>query len=306
MISITTVTLRALPDTLPIPGLSAPGVGASLFQLDWPARPDTTTTHGMNSTPVWAVFSERPEHLVPALRSGVVHADLDTVAPGLDLLIWPLPDLDLDLTGAGGGVGGDPMAWVHAVTRMVLTRLQGWLARSETSTHLLILTRHAVAISAADRSPDLGHAAVWALIHSAQNEHPNRISVLDTDDSAASAGVLLGVATRILTGGEPQLALRRGITHIPRLTPASTLSLPPTPTWQLVTTGKGDLTNLAVLPAEPAAVLAAGQIRVAMRACGLNFHDVVVALGAISDEGLGGRRRGGGRDRRGCERLLRG
>ena len=31
-----------------------------------------------------------------------------------------------------------------------------------------------------------------------------------------------------------------------------------------------------------------GQIRIQVRAAGLNFHDVVVALGAIADEGLGG------------------
>ena len=35
-------------------------------------------------------------------------------------------------------------------------------------------------------------------------------------------------------------------------------------------------------------MLGPGQIRVQIRAAGLNFHDVVVALGAIADEGLGG------------------
>ena len=35
-------------------------------------------------------------------------------------------------------------------------------------------------------------------------------------------------------------------------------------------------------------MLGPGQIRVRMRAAGLNFRDVVVALGAIADEGLGG------------------
>ncbi|WP_415823752.1 MDR/SDR family oxidoreductase, partial [Mycobacterium basiliense] len=62
---------------------------------------------------------------------------------------------------------------------------------------------------------------------------------------------------------------------------------PPTPSWQLGTTGKGDLSNLALLPAEPETELSAGQIRVEIRAAGLNFHDVVVAVGAIPDEGLG-------------------
>ena len=48
------------------------------------------------------------------------------------------------------------------------------------------------------------------------------------------------------------------------------------------------MANLALVPTDPAAVLAPGQIRVRIRAAGLNFRDVVVALGAIADEGLGG------------------
>ncbi|WP_459758560.1 MDR/SDR family oxidoreductase, partial [Mycobacterium riyadhense] len=65
------------------------------------------------------------------------------------------------------------------------------------------------------------------------------------------------------------------------------LTPPPAPAWQLGTLGKGDLTNLALVPTDPLTELAPGQVRVAIRAAGLNFHDVVVALGAITDEGLG-------------------
>ena len=46
------------------------------------------------------------------------------------------------------------------------------------------------------------------------------------------------------------------------------MSPPASPCWHLVTTGKGDLTNLALEPAEPVAVLGAGQIRVEVRAWG--------------------------------------
>ncbi|OSC34959.1 hypothetical protein B8W66_23505, partial [Mycobacterium decipiens] len=48
------------------------------------------------------------------------------------------------------------------------------------------------------------------------------------------------------------------------------------------------MANLALLPTQPHTVLGPGQIRVAVRAAGLNFRDVVVALGAIAEEGLGG------------------
>jgi NADPH:quinone reductase-like Zn-dependent oxidoreductase/acyl carrier protein len=150
----------------------------------------------------------------------------------------------------------------------------------------VIITRHAVSVSAYDGAPDLAHAAAWALIRTAQNEHAERIILLDTDDTTATADGLLAIASTP-PAAEPQLALRNGVAHIPRLARISTLT-PPNGPWQLGTSGKGDLTNLTLLPADPPNTLAAGQIRVQVRAAGLNFHDVVVALGVISDEGMGG------------------
>ena len=61
----------------------------------------------------------------------------------------------------------------------------------------MVLTRHAVSISVYDRAPDLAHAAVWALIHSAQNEHPGRITLLDTDDTAATEHALFNVLAAV-------------------------------------------------------------------------------------------------------------
>ncbi len=111
--------------------------------------------------------------------------------------------------------------------------------------------------------------------------------MIDTDDTAASDHNLVAAVSQ-RPAGEPQLALREGTLHIPRLTPSVTLTPPLTPAWKLDTTAKGDLTNLVLVETDPSAPLGAGQIRIQVRAAGLNFHDVVVALGAISDEGLGG------------------
>ncbi|MEK1165546.1 zinc-binding dehydrogenase, partial [Mycobacterium ulcerans] len=86
---------------------------------------------------------------------------------------------------------------------------------------------------------------------------------------------------------ENQLAIRRDTIHIPRLTRTAVLTPPDSGPWRLDTTGKGDLANLALLPTAHTA-LASGQIRIDVRAAGLNFHDVVVALGLIPDDGFGG------------------
>ena len=72
----------------------------------------------------------------------------------------------------------------------------------------------------------MAHAAAWALIHSAQSEHPQRILVLDTDDTAATEQALLATVAR-WPAGEPQLVLREGSAYLPRLTRVPALTAPP-------------------------------------------------------------------------------
>ncbi|WP_191499994.1 SDR family NAD(P)-dependent oxidoreductase, partial [Mycobacterium simulans] len=275
VVTVTTLILRALPDWVTHQA-ATPALRDGLFQLDWPALPRDTFPEAEVS-PTWAVVAADPDHLAPGLRAAPIHADLSHPAlSDADLVIWALP-----VTQTEQALDG-----VRTLTRYTLAQLQCWLARPDTlNTHLVILTRHAVAISAHDRAPNLGHAAAWALIHTTQNEHPGRIRLIDTDHTTAGLiDVLAGLSN---PAAEPQLALRHGSAHTPRLTPATSLTPPLTPTWQLGTTGKGDLSNLVLVPTEPISELAPGQIRVAIRAAGLNFHDVIVALGAIPDEGMG-------------------
>ena len=69
----------------------------------------------------------------------------------------------------------------------------------------------------------------------------------------------------------------------PRLARAAgTLALPDAPPWRLDCPVKGTLDSLTLVP-HPAAAgpLAAGQVRVAVRAAGLNFRDVLDALGML-------------------------
>ncbi|ORA09347.1 hypothetical protein BST12_27795, partial [Mycobacterium angelicum] len=276
VITVTTVTLRSVPDSLPQP-TAVPALRDSLFQLDWPALPPDTFP-AADASATWAVVSDEAGAPAPALRSATSHTDLsDPDLAHADLVIWVLPPADGEQ---------DPVGQVHALTRHTLTQLQHWLARSDVAgTHLLVLTRHAVATSTHDRAPDLAHAAAWALIHATQNEHPGRIGLLDTDGTTDGlTDILAAVGRRV---AEPQLALRHGSAHTPRLTPSISLIPPASAAWQLGTTGKGDLSNLTLVPTAAVDELAPGQIRVAIRAAGLNFHDVVVALGAIPDDGMG-------------------
>ena len=288
VITISALTLRAVSGQIGGPTPTA-GPSDSLFELSWPSMPDLPGPSEAQSEaqpPSWAVCTDAPEHLPAGLSNGTIHNDLATLTPCPDLVIWPLPRAK-ETAGEKAGGEADPLRRVHTLTRHVLAQLQSWLARPDTAnTRLMIITCRAVNVSAYDGVPDLAHAAVWALLHTAQNEHPDRIVLLDIDNTAASTDNLLAIVSTPPVG-EPQLALRNGVAHIPRLARTATLTPPDAPAWQLATTGKGDLTNLTLLPASPPSTLAPGQIRIQVRAAGLNFHDVVVALGAITDEGLG-------------------
>ena len=80
--------------------------------------------------------------------------------------------------------------------------------------------------------------------------------------------------------GEPQLVVRSGVAHAARLAPVAAgavLELP-AGAWRMTAGGGGTLEDLVVQPC-PRVELAAGQVRVAVAAVGVNFRDVLVALG---------------------------
>ncbi|MEU1056986.1 SDR family NAD(P)-dependent oxidoreductase, partial [Streptomyces sp. NPDC005876] len=187
---------------------------------------------------------------------------------------------------------------VHHVTHRTLEVLQAWLgAPALERTRLVVLTRGAVSVRDGDRlNPAV--AAAWGLVGTAQSEHPGRVLLLDTDTTAASADTLPALLAALLDGDEPQLALRDGVCHQRRLTRAGAdevLTAPAgEPAWELGTRAPGTLDGLALLPApEARAALPPGHVRIETRAAGLNFRDVLMALGmypgeiSIGNEGAG-------------------
>ncbi|MEE6138572.1 SDR family NAD(P)-dependent oxidoreductase [Mycobacterium sp. 050128] len=159
---------------------------------------------------------------------------------------------------------------VYAATHEALGVLQSWLAGGDAGP-FVVLTRGAVSVAGEDVT-DLAGAAVWGLVRSAQAEQPGRVVLVDTDGS-------LDIA-EVIACGEPQLVVRSGVAHAARLGAVgagAVLELPPGG-WRLAAGGGGTLEDVVVAPAAPAE-LASGQVRVAVAAVGVNFRDVLVALG---------------------------
>ncbi|WP_406323070.1 SDR family NAD(P)-dependent oxidoreductase [Streptomyces sp. NBC_01637] len=208
----------------------------------------------------------------------------------------------LDLTDGAGGAGREaatgrgPATAAEAaplrartLTARALDALQSWALQPELEpATLVVVTSGAVAVNGTDEIRDPAAAAVWGLVRSAQSESPDRIVLVDLDRDPASLEAL-GAA---LATGEPQLALRNGKASAPRLARGSDRALPvprDTAAWHLDVTERGTLAGLALVPGSGSAPLAEGQVRVAVRAAGVNFRDVMITLGMYpGDAALGG------------------
>ena len=88
----------------------------------------------------------------------------------------------------------------------VLRVVQEWLAGDHPDSRLLLVTRNAVAVLPTDEV-DLDAAGIWGFVRSVQSEHPDRVLLVDLDSTAPPPVV----------PGEPQVAVRGGDLHVPRL-----------------------------------------------------------------------------------------
>ncbi len=187
----------------------------------------------------------------------------------------------------------DPAKAAHSLTASALEEIQAFLSDPEQSqSRLAILTEGAIAQEEGE-SPDLPAAALWGLIRSAQSEHPGRLTLIDTDQSEASKEAL---PRALAIAEEPQIALREGEARVPRLSRAGSQSLraPEHGPWCLAAGDGGTLEGLSFREApEAVQALEPDEVRVSVRAAGLNFRDVLIALGvypgeaSIGSEGAG-------------------
>ncbi|WP_375489454.1 acyltransferase domain-containing protein, partial [uncultured Mycobacterium sp.] len=194
-------------------------------------------------------------------------------------------------------------AGIYERTHQALAALQAWLTERDSGT-LVVVTRGAVSVAGEDVT-DLAGAAVWGLVRSAQTEHPGRLVLADVDgprpttmqsaqrdeEESGNWSIDDAAMTAILGAGEPQVCLRAGQAYIPRVHTSGAvdgLLVPPADRpWRLGLTSAGTFENLTLEPVPNAdAPLEPGQVRVAIRAIGTNFRDVMITLGMFTHDAL--------------------
>ncbi|MGW0912844.1 SDR family NAD(P)-dependent oxidoreductase [Streptomyces sp. NPDC002784] len=262
------------------------GEADDLFRMDWVSLPVPEEVTGGG---VWAVLGAEDPYGVGAAVQGAGMAvdsypDLGGVRVGMEAGV-PAPELVFvcvpQVDGADGLAGA-----AQQVAADVLALLRDWLADEGLSdTRLVVVTRGAVAAREGEDVRDLVAAPVWGLVRSAQSENPGRFLLLDLDPaSELGADLVAEGVSAALEAGEWQLAVRGGDVLVPRLARASSGAalVPPAGerAWRLDTVASGTLDGLALVPApEATEPLAAGQVRIAVRAAGMNFRDVLISLG---------------------------
>ncbi|WP_240003685.1 type I polyketide synthase [Streptomyces cinnamoneus] len=182
---------------------------------------------------------------------------------------------------------------VHALVSRVLEAVQAWLADDRfAEARLVVVTRGALATAVGEAPEDLAAAAVWGLVRTAQTENPGRFVLVDLPDED------LAPLQAVLRTDEPQVAVRDGSVLVPRLARVAKTALAAevesasgsgsgsgSREWRLATTGGDTLESLArVACPEVSGPLERGQVRVAVHAAGVNFRDVMLALGMYPDK----------------------
>ncbi|MFI9588031.1 type I polyketide synthase [Streptomyces sp. NPDC052236] len=256
------------------PAASGASVSEALYRLDWLPAPA-----GEPGAPALVVELGDTD-----LGLGPGYPDLTTLAAALEAG-EPAPDLVcVPMWSTVPMRSNVPMSSQGSAVHRGLELLREFLSDDRLAgSRLVLVTRGAVATTADADVSDPAEAALWGLARSAQTEHPDRVALLDVESPADCAGALALVAA------EPQLAVRGGEPLTPRLVPADTAGelVPPSGSraWRLAFTEPGTPAELTLAAHEESlAPLTYGQVRISVRAAGVNSRDVRNILGLYPGE----------------------
>ncbi|WP_436844929.1 SDR family NAD(P)-dependent oxidoreductase [Streptomyces roseoverticillatus] len=174
-----------------------------MFEVDWVEHTAPAAAPASAPAPEdeWVVLGgDGPYADVDALRKAVD----DGAAPPAHVLLPCAPS------------EGDAASATRALLAGVLSSVQEWVADERFSdARLVVMTRGAADLDGT--APDLAHVAVAGLVKSAQAEHPDRLLLLDADDTLTDGGIGPALAAALAALDEPQAAVRGGKLFVPRL-----------------------------------------------------------------------------------------
>ncbi|QKW11258.1 type I polyketide synthase [Streptomyces sp. NA04227] len=244
-----------------------PATQNSLYQVDWTALAAAEQEHTGGVVALGDLSLP-----MPVQRFADLDALEDAVAAGA-----PAPEAVLvAVRGAEGD--GDAALAARFVANDTLTLVRRWLEGTFLDESRLVVVTHR-GIAVGDDVPELTSAPVWGLVRCAQSEHPGRFVLVDHDGTVGETQW-----NSLLVADEPELAVRGGRVLAPRLAAARTTAASFDRDWRLSIERKGALDGLEIVSSGADRPLLAGEVRIGIRAAGLNFRDVLIALGTYPGE----------------------
>jgi NADPH:quinone reductase-like Zn-dependent oxidoreductase/acyl carrier protein len=238
---------------------------------------------------VYEVPADNASAIAPLLK------ELETagLAPACVFYLWGLAD-------RGGDTAGDPAADTLARTRTLMAVMQALhRERRFGLARLVVATRSAQAIAEADEAPAPAQAALWGFARVVANEYPEwNVLLADLDPAPMDGEAAALVRAAFAPGPAGEIAFRGGrrfdcaiVRVAPADLPPARADNRPAPPFRLVTSAPGPLDNLRLRQRTRRAPGPA-EVEIEVAAAGLNFRDVLKAMGSYpieraEDEWLG-------------------
>ncbi len=169
-----------------------------------------------------------------------------------------------------------------------LSLIQALLDAGGAAPRLWLVTRGSQVVQLDDRAGKLLGSTLWGLGRAVDWEHPQmRCTRVDLDPCGEIEEVGDLLTELVQPDGESQIAYRASVRMVPRLVKASShqpglLRVPEGQPFALRLTKYGGLDNLTLEPIERRTPQA-GEVEIAVMATGLNFRDVLRALGMLQE-----------------------
>ena len=183
------------------------------------------------------------------------------------VFLWPLDETTSD---------SDATAMFGRHERLLGSGLHLAQALAEANTRLWFVTRGAQSVGGS--LPDLAQAPAWGLAGVVASELPLlRCTRIDLDPTVREEEARVLYDSVVQSDLEDRVAWRGGQRHAARLVPVSVMPAGEAPR-RLEITERGTLENLRLMPVERERP-GSGQVEIRVHATGLNFRDVLNALG---------------------------
>ncbi|MBC8088317.1 MAG: type I polyketide synthase, partial [Phycisphaerae bacterium] len=172
---------------------------------------------------------------------------------------------------------GDAQA-LHAVHAFQLETLLAALPSiAETDARLYVITQGSQAV--ARSVPNLAEAPMWGFANVVASEYPAlRTTRIDLDPKLRADDASVLVASLLSPDEEGRVAIRNGVRYVARLAQGTLVTNTTGKSARLEIAERGTLSNLALVPV-PRAQPGHGELEIRVHATGLNFRDVLNALG---------------------------